>query len=112
MHGPRKSALSWRLFRGSSFRDTLLTRPLRREGVSRIKAFPFLMMAFTLVCPLFVPCQEPDKQALDRQYQSAVAHYESGQYAEAAKELEPVLPYATQSPVVHELLGMIYASLS
>lgn len=52
------------------------------------------------------------KQKLDRQYQEAVAAYEAGRYAEAAEQLEAVLPYATKSFEVHELLGMVYASLS
>jgi Flp pilus assembly protein TadD len=40
-----------------------------------------------------------------------VADYDAGRYARAAEALERVLPYATRSYEVHELLGMVYASL-
>ena len=56
--------------------------------------------------------QEPQKQQLDRQYQSAVADYDAGHFADAASKLENLLPYAQRSFAVHELLGMVYASLS
>jgi tetratricopeptide (TPR) repeat protein len=56
--------------------------------------------------------QEPGKQKLDSIYQSAVADYDAGRYGEAAARLESVLPYAQRSFEVHELLGMIYASLA
>jgi tetratricopeptide (TPR) repeat protein len=49
---------------------------------------------------------------LDRQYQEAVAQYEAGRYAEAAAELEGLLPHAPDSFSIHELLGLSYASLS
>jgi tetratricopeptide (TPR) repeat protein len=55
--------------------------------------------------------QDPQKQQLDRQYQSAVADYDAGRFAGAAKKLEVLLPYAQKSFAVHELLGMVYASL-
>ncbi len=42
----------------------------------------------------------------------AVSDYESGRYADAAGKLEKVLPYAGSSSTVHELLGLVYASLS
>jgi tetratricopeptide (TPR) repeat protein len=50
-------------------------------------------------------------QKLDQQYQSAVADYEAGRYAQAAARLEPLLPFAPKSFEIHELLGMIYASI-
>ena len=56
--------------------------------------------------------QEPQKQKLDSIYQSAVADYDAGRFGEAAARLESVLPYAQRSFEVHELLGMIYASLA
>lgn len=60
----------------------------------------------------FALAQEPQKQQLDRQYQSAVADYDAGRYTDAANTLEALLPYAQRSFAVHELLGMVYASLS
>ncbi len=56
--------------------------------------------------------QESQKQKLDRQYQEAVGKYEAGQYAEAATQLEGLLPYAPDSFAIHEMLGLSYASLS
>ncbi|UWZ86590.1 tetratricopeptide repeat protein [Occallatibacter riparius] len=65
------------------------------------------LLAGALCCA----AQEPPKQKLDQQYQSAVADYEAGRYAQAAARLEPLLPYAPNSFEIHELLGMVYASL-
>jgi tetratricopeptide (TPR) repeat protein len=56
--------------------------------------------------------QDQLKQDLDRQYQLAVNDYDAGRYTQAANELEKVLPYATTSSTVHELLGLVYASLN
>ncbi len=56
--------------------------------------------------------QDPQKQKLDREYQSAVADYDAGRYAAAADQLERLLPYAPKSFEIHELLGLVYASLS
>ncbi len=52
-----------------------------------------------------------DTRKLDKEYQSAVADYEAGRYAQAAGRLEPLLPFAPNSFEIHELLGMVYASL-
>ena len=65
-----------------------------------------------LICAEFASATESQKQKLDRQYQSAVAQYEAGQYAEASAQLEKLLPYAPNSFEIHELLGLAYASLS
>ena len=56
--------------------------------------------------------EDTQKEKLDRQYQSAVADYDAGRYAQAADQLERLLPYAPGSYEIHELLGMVYASLS
>lgn len=66
---------------------------------------------FADLCASFLTAEELTKQALDQIYQSAVADYDAGRNARAAEELERVLPYATKSYEVHELLGMVYASL-
>ena len=54
--------------------------------------------------------QEGQQQNLNRKYQSAVAQYDAGHFAEAATQLEELLPYSQNSFAVHELLGMVYAS--
>ena len=77
------------------------------------KIFSRLALLCVLVCAaLFAAAQESQKQKLDRQYQEAVAKYEAGQYAEAAAQLEILLPYAPDSFAIHEILGLSYASLS
>jgi len=62
--------------------------------------------------PAIGRAQTPSKADLDSAYRSAVANYENGQSREAASQLEKLLPYATASSPVHELLGLVYASLS
>jgi tetratricopeptide (TPR) repeat protein len=69
---------------------------------------PLVLIAFALCAA----SEDIQKQKLDQEYQSAVADYEAGHYAEAAARLEPLLPFASRSFEVHELLGMVYASLS
>ncbi len=56
--------------------------------------------------------QDPQEQKLDRQFQSAVASYDAGHFAEAAAQLETLLPYAKTTFEIHELLGICYASQS
>jgi len=47
---------------------------------------------------------------LDRAFQSATAHYETKEYAEAQKELEPLLARLPNSFEVNELMGLVYAA--
>ena len=47
---------------------------------------------------------------LDRAFQSATAHYETKKYAEAQKELEPLLARLPNSFEVNELMGLVYAA--
>jgi tetratricopeptide (TPR) repeat protein len=49
---------------------------------------------------------------LDREFQAAVAQYDSGHYAEAAARLEGLLPDVPNSFEVHELLGLVYSAQS
>ncbi len=76
----------------------------------RLRQWMLLLLSVGLGAS-FLRAEELTKQALDQIYQSAVADYDAGRYARAAEELERVLPYATKSFEVHELLGMVYASL-
>ena len=55
---------------------------------------------------------QDQSQALTRQFQSAVAQYNAGRLAEAAAQLEALLPYAQRTFEVHELLGLVYAGQS
>src|SRR6202453_5274559 len=56
--------------------------------------------------------QAHQTEALDRQFQSAVAQYNAGRFPEAAAQLEALLPYAPTTFEVHELLGLVYAAQS
>ncbi len=56
------------------------------------------------------PASQKAPDALDRQFQSAVAHYNSGQYAAAQQELEALAQALPNSFDVHELLGLVYSS--
>ena len=49
-------------------------------------------------------------QALDRQFKAAVAAYDAGRFAQAATQLERLLPLAPQSFELHELLGLTYGA--
>jgi tetratricopeptide (TPR) repeat protein len=68
-----------------------------------------------LVLLAFVPLPAPgsqQSQSLDRKFQSAVTQYESGRFAEAAAQLESLLPEVPESFEVHELLGLVYSAQS
>src|ERR1700757_2461209 len=56
--------------------------------------------------------QAPQTETLNRQFQSAVAQYNAGRFAEAAAQLEALLPYAPRTFELHELLGLVYAGQS
>src|SRR5258708_39611881 len=51
-------------------------------------------------------------ERLDRQFQAAVAQYESGRFPEAAMALESLLRELPESFEVHELLGLVYSAQS
>lgn len=93
-------------------RNALLTSRTRRGIVSRRSRLRLSLLCVLLACAAFAAAQDVQKQKLDRQYQTAVADYDAGRFAEAAALLDAVLPYATNSYEVHELLGMVYAALS
>ncbi|MGA2608669.1 MAG: tetratricopeptide repeat protein [Terriglobia bacterium] len=50
------------------------------------------------------------REALDRKFQSALAHFNSGQYAAAQQELEALARALPHSFDVQELLGLVYSS--
>src|SRR5882762_11928472 len=79
------------------------------------------MRILRLVCLALLPlaaCLHAQKLAsgpdarLDRQFQAAVAQYESGRFAEAAAALEALLREVPESFEVHELLGLVYSAQS
>jgi tetratricopeptide (TPR) repeat protein len=78
---------------------------------SRPKA-RWLILHVVLVCAMVAWAEDIPKERLDHEYQKAVEEYNAGEYAAAAKLLEPLLPYAEKSFEVHELIGLVYASMS
>jgi tetratricopeptide (TPR) repeat protein len=84
----------------------------RRQTVSKRSRFKLGLIGIVLACAIHLSAQDLQKQKLDREYQSAVSDYDGGRYAAAADQLERLLPYAPNSFEIHELLGLVYASLS
>jgi tetratricopeptide (TPR) repeat protein len=68
-------------------------------------------LVFLVYVPLVAAGSQPGP-SLDRKFQSAVAQYESGRFAEAAAQLESLLHEVPESFEVHELLGLVYAAQS
>ncbi len=73
---------------------------------------PIIILCLLLAGAVSAQATDTEAQKLDRQFQSAVADYNAGHFAEAADKLQILLPHAPNSFEVHELLGLSYASLS
>jgi tetratricopeptide (TPR) repeat protein len=71
-----------------------------------------LILCSLLVCAALAAAEDNEDQKLNRQFQSAVAQYNAGRFAEAAAQLEELLPHAPKSFEIHELLGLAYAAQS
>jgi tetratricopeptide (TPR) repeat protein len=80
--------------------------------VSTRPRFRLVILCSLLLCALFAAAEDDPNQKLDRQFQSAVAQYHAGRFAEAAAQLEDLLPHVPKSFEVHELLGLVYAAQS
>jgi len=75
--------------------------------------WPLVLLAWTLPLPSRTAAQtKAPEHDLDRQFQAAVAQYDAGHFAEAAVQLEKLLPSVPQSFEVHELLGLVYTAQS
>lgn len=76
---------------------------------------PQLLLAIVsslAVCASCPASENSPNPKLDREFQSAVAHYHAGHLPEAAAQLEQLLPQVPKSFEVHELLGLVYAAQS
>jgi tetratricopeptide (TPR) repeat protein len=71
-----------------------------------------LLSVASLMSAAFAAAENNPSQALDLEFQSAVAHYHAKQFTEAASQLEDLLPRVPKSFEVHELLGLVYAAQS
>ena len=81
------------------------------------------MVSYRALCGRVVACsvlawvtlasaQESTQQRQNRQFQAAVAQYDAGQYADAARQLEILVPQVPSNFEAQELLGLVYASMS
>ena len=80
--------------------------------MSKRPRFRLVILCALLACSAFAAAEDDQNQKLDRQFQSAVAQYNAGHFAEAATQLEKLLPSVPKSFEVHELLGLIYTAQS
>ena len=78
---------------------------MKRRGLPAI-------LSVLLACSALASAEDDRNEKLDRQFQSAVAQYDAGKYAEASAQLETLLVYAPRSFEIHELLGLAYAAQS
>ena len=67
---------------------------------------------FGAVCVYAQEAAPGPTERLDRQFQAAVAQYESGRLPEAAAALEALVREVPESFEVHELLGLVYSAQS
>lgn len=68
------------------------------------------LLLLALVPP--VMATEAQNQRLEREFQAAVAQYDSGHFPEAALRLEALAREVPESFEVHELLGLVYSAQS
>ena len=80
--------------------------------MSRMPRFRLAILGSLLTCATFATAEDNQKEKLDRQFQSAAAQYDAGRFAEAAAQLEDLLPRVPNNFEVEELLGLTYSALS
>jgi len=70
------------------------------------------LVLFAALSPSLAAGQGSDtsREALDRKFQSALAHFNSGQYPTAQQELEALARTLPNSFEVQELLGLVYSA--
>lgn len=92
--------------------STLLKPRTGRQAVSKKRRLRWpVLLAVSGWAALLCAQGVPDRK-LDAVFQAAAGNYNAGHYAQAAQQLEAILPYATKNFQVHELLGLTYASMS
>ena len=75
-------------------------------------SYQLVVVCSVLAWATLSTAQESSQQKQNRQFQSAVAQYNAGQYAAAAAQLEILVPHVPHSFEAQELLGMVYAAMS
>ena len=79
--------------------------------MSRMPRFRLAILGSLMACAMFATAED-NQEKLDRQFQSAAAQYDAGRFAEAAAQLEDLLPRVPNNFEVEELLGLTYSALS
>ena len=80
--------------------------------VSRKAKWRLAVVCSVLALAHFVEGQENQQQRQNRDFKSAVARYNEGDYADAAALLEKLMPQVPNNFEAQELLGTVYASMS
>lgn len=79
--------------------------------IPRLCLLCFALLPFTVRVHAQYVARSADER-LNRQFQAAVAQYESGRFPEASAALEALLREVPESFEVHELLGLVYSAQS
>jgi tetratricopeptide (TPR) repeat protein len=80
--------------------------------VSKGSPFRLILLLPLVLYACLTPAQENQEKLLAQEFQSAVAQYRAGNFAQAANQLEKLAPRAPESFEIHELLGLVYAAQS
>ena len=75
--------------------------------MNTLRNLPTVLLSCFVVC---ASANQTGADALDRKFQSALTHFNSGQYAAAQQELEALARALPDSFDVQELLGLVYSS--
>jgi tetratricopeptide (TPR) repeat protein len=90
----------------------MLTQSSQRCFVSKGSRFQRVALGCLVAFASLAAAQDNQDKPLERQFQSAVSQYNAGNFADAAAQLEKLLPLAPKSFEAHELLGLVYAAQS
>lgn len=89
------------------FRAAIRIQRVNWKAGSRVSLLLALSGSAVLLC-----AQSTPQQRVETAFKLAESDYSAGRYADAARQLEIILPLATRNFEVHELLGLSYASTS
>ena len=89
---------------------TLTGRRISRHHLGAVFLLCFAAITAAAARQQATGLASPDTSELDRQFQSAAAHFDAGDYAAAEQELKPLLKRAPDNSQVNELVGLVYAA--
>lgn len=94
------------------FAERFAHATIMEADVSGKTWYRYAVLCSLLFWVTFASAEGNQQQKLDRQFQSAVAQYNAGQFKEAAAQLEDLLPHVPKNFEAQELLGLVYVSMS